>query len=117
MRNRDDAATADQAYRRLDPGKAVRRRRTHDRTIRFGPNAGGGQVRGNAGTRARTRSARIAVEGIRILRQAAASAPPADRVAGTDVCPLTEIRFAQDFFTRRAHPQIYEVILHGFLAD
>ena len=117
MRNRDDAAAADQAHRRLDSRQAVRRRRTHDRTVGFRPNAGGSQVRGNAGARARTRSARIAVERIGIFRQASASAPSAGRVAGTNIRPLAEIRLAQDHRTCRAQPLRHERILRRLRAD
>ncbi len=88
MRNRHDPAAAHQSHRGLDPHQTIRRRRAHNRPIRLRANRRCAKIRGNRRARPRTGSARIAVQGVRILGLPAAPAPataPASRSLWTTV--------------------------------
>ena len=94
--DRDDAGAADQPQRRLDAHDAVGVRRADDRAVGLGAHGGRAQVRRNRYPRARTRSARVTIQRVRVARLAAAAAPPADRMGRAEVRPLAEVGLAQD---------------------
>src|ERR1039457_525351 len=96
VRDRNDAAAADQSNRRFKPGQTIRRSRTDDRPVRLRAHTGNAKIRGNTRSRPRARSTRIAVESIRVASQSAAAAPSAGGMTGANVGPLAEIGFAQD---------------------
>src|SRR5579864_5624999 len=104
MRDGNDSGATDQAHGRLDAGQAIRRGGTDDRSVGLGANAAGSEIGGHACTCAGARSAGIAVERIRILRQSAPSAPAAGGVTGANVRPLTQVGLAKDY--RSGLPQL-----------
>ena len=96
MRNRNYAGAAYQTHRRLDPYNSIGRRWADDRPVGFCSNGNRTQIRGNRGARSRARAAGVAIQHVWISGQPAASAPPAGRMAGTDVGPFTQVRLAQN---------------------
>jgi hypothetical protein len=96
MRDRNDAAAADQSHRRFQPRQPIRGCRTHDRPIRLRTHSGNAEIRGYPRSRARARATRIAIESIRIARKPAAAAPSAGGMAGANVSPFAQVGLAQD---------------------
>ena len=69
---------------------------THHRAVGFRAHRQRAEVGGDSRARAGTRSARIAIERVGISGEAAAAAPAAGGVTGTDVGPLAEIGLAEN---------------------
>src|SRR5262245_38392601 len=97
MRDRNDAGPADQAERWFDAGQRRRARRADDRPIGFGADTNRREVGGNGGACAGTRSARIAIERVRISDQPTTAAPTARRVRRSEIRPLAHVGLAEEY--------------------
>ena len=92
----------EQAERGLESDDAVHRRRADDRTVCFGSDADRSHEGGDGHCAAGARSARRAIEHIRIFGQSTDCAPAADGIVGAKVRPFAEICFAQNHCARRS---------------
>ena len=96
MRDRDDAAAADEAHRRLDADQAGHRRRADDAAVGLGTDADRGQACGDRATRAGARPAGVAIQCVGAVRLSAASAPARGRARRAEIRPFAEVGLAQD---------------------
>ncbi len=96
MGDRDDTAAAHQSQRGLDAHHAADRRRRDDRAVGLGAHGQRGQAGGDRRAGAGTRAAAIAVERIRVAREATACAPAAHRLGRAHIGPLAQVGLADD---------------------
>ncbi len=107
-RDRDDAAAAHHADRRLQAHQPAHRRRAQDAAVGFGADADGGQAGGDRRAGAGARAAGIAIEHIGVPGLPAARAPARRRTRRPEVGPLAEIRLAEDDRAGVAQPRHQE---------
>ena len=115
--DRDDPRPGEKADRRLDPDDSASRRGADDGAVGLRSDGGRAEARRHGGSRAGARSARIPVEGVRVLRQPAARAPAARRGARADVGPLGEVRLPEEDGARLAKPPDEERVGRGTGSD
>ena len=102
MTDRHDMRARNEAHGRFDSDKSVDRCGAGDRSVGFRADRCSGEARGGGCARTRARAAGVAIERVRIARQAAHSAPATDRLRGADVGPLRQVRFAENDRATRA---------------
>ena len=94
--NRNDARAAHQPHRRFQADEPVHRRGTDDAAVGLGADADGGEAGGDCRAGAGARSARVAIEHVRILRLSTARAPAGGGSRGAEVRPFAQVRLAED---------------------
>ena len=105
LRDRHDAAAAHEPERRLDADDAVGGGGAHDRAVRLGADRERREARRDRDRRAARRTARVAVEHVRVARLPAEAAPAARRPPRAKIRPFAQIGLAEDHGAGCAQPR------------
>src|SRR5262249_34058881 len=91
VRDRDHTTAAGKANRWLDADHAIDVRWADDAAVSLRAQSDRGEIGRHRGRRARARAARIAIDGVRVVGQSAATRPAAGGGEGTAIRPLGKV--------------------------